>query len=364
MYTAFLERTQRSIDSLRRHLATSEAVRAAIYERKLNCKAETPCFDQPFTIESAPDRLEWRVIDHCAAVTRIYAIYEQFAQEMIREHLSLLQMHFAFAELPECLRTSYRRGLAEILEKKDGPRYGHLDLQDLIKQYGSALSGKDYQLEPAAMLMQEQNLRFPELNRLFAACGIENIDTWIEKHRSLTAFFQKGGRLAGSAEHEMKELIEYRNDAAHGSINVDELPGLDYLFEFCDFVSAICEALSERVQLTGLEHLLKGGRAQQRGRASECLKNGMVLIGAVTGNFKVGDTIFLCGNDYCVSRSIQGLQIDDVAHSEVSLANPKEVGFAIDKPGRKNASIVMLNSTYPAPVEAPSEIGDAMVSPN
>ena len=290
MYTAFLERTQRSIEAVKRHIATSEVFRSAIHDGALICKSETPCFSQLLlSVEAAPDRIEWRVIDHCAAVTRIYAIYEQFAQEMIREHLSLLQVHIAFADLPERLKTSYRRGLAAILEKKEGPRYGHLNLPALIAQYDRALSGNPYVLEPLALLMQEQNLRLPELMRLFADCGIADVDMWIEKHSTIRAFFAKHGRVGASAEHEMAELIKYRNDAAHGSISVDELPGLDYLFEFCDFVSAICEALSERAQLTGLNCLIDCGSAAQRGTVNECIKSGLVLIGEVAGHSVTAD---------------------------------------------------------------------------
>lgn len=354
MYTAFLERTQRGIDSLKKHLATSDALRAAIYEGVLTCKDETPCFRQPlFSMEAAPDRLEWRLIDHCTAVTRIYAIYEQFAQEMVREHLSLLQAHVAFQDLPECLRNSYRKGLAEILGKKDGPRYGNLNLKDLIAQYDRALSGKPYILEPVAMLMQEQNLRLPELRRLFAACDIVNVDVWIEKHRCVKEFFKTDGRLAGSAEHEMIELIGYRNDAAHGSINVDELPGLDYLFEFCDFVSAICEALSERVQMTGLERLIASGHAEQRGKVSECLKSDMVVIANVSGDFKVGDTIYLCSDVFCMARTIINIQVNGINKLDVSLVEEAELGFAIDKPGRNRATVITISPAPSTVVDIP-----------
>ncbi len=353
MYAAFLERTQRSIEALKRHIATSEAVRSAIHEGELICKGETRCFNQPLlSAEAAPERLEWRVIDHCAAVTRIYAIYEQFAQEMVREHLSLLQTHVSFADLPDGLKSSYRRGLAEILEKKDGPRYGHLNLSDLIGQYDRALQGKPYLLEPLAMLMQEQNLRLPELKRIFTGCGIADVDSWIEKHRCIRAFFDKDRRLGASAEHEMVELIEYRNDAAHGSINIDDLPGLDYLFEFCDFISAVCEALSERAQLIGLECLIDSGAAEPRGKVSECIKSNRVLISEVTGAFTVGDIIYLCGDEYCMARSIMSLQIEGIDHPKVSLTEPTELGFAINEPGRKKARIITINPPTPVPVEA------------
>lgn len=174
----------------------SEAFRSALHEGQLTCKAETLCFHQPsLSFEAAPDRIDWRIIDHCAAVTRLYAIYEQFAHETIREHLSLVQKHKAFTSLPDGIQGAYRRGIAEILNKKDGPRYGHLNLSDLILQYGNALSGKDYVLEPLAMLIQEQNLRLSELTRIYADCGIINVSSWIEKHSKIEEFFAAGDRL-------------------------------------------------------------------------------------------------------------------------------------------------------------------------
>lgn len=344
MYTAFLERTQQSIEALKQHLATSEAMRSAIQNNSLSCGGGPPCFNLPSLLSaSAPDRLEWRKIDHCAAVTRIYAIYEQFAHEMIREHLALAQSHLAFPDLPNELIKSYRNGIATILEKKDGPRYGHLSLLDLIEQYHLGLSNEEYTLEPLALLNHEQNLRLPELARLFAACGMPSIDTWIKKYRSLQEFFDTAERLSGSAEHEMLELIKYRNEAAHGSINVDDILGLDYLYEFCDFVAVICEAISEFVQLKGLDLLIAGGAADFRGKVDECIKADRVLIGTMTGNFRIGDTIYLCGETYSVPREILNLQLEDADRSHVALSEPTEIGLEIDKWGRKKATVVMIH---------------------
>ena len=104
MYSAFLQRARASIISIKSHLKTSEGLRSAIYDKTFVCKAQTPCFDLTL-LSDAPDRLEWRIIDHCAAVTRLYAIYEQFAHEMGREHLNILQVHFKFGELPELVQT-------------------------------------------------------------------------------------------------------------------------------------------------------------------------------------------------------------------------------------------------------------------
>ena len=103
--------------------------------------------------------------------------------------------------------------------------------------------------------MQEQNLRLPELQRFMSACGIDGTSSWIEQHRSVKSFFSSGDRLTASAESQLVELIKYRNDAAHGSIDISDILHQNVLIEFCEFVDVLCEALTERVQLSGLKLL-------------------------------------------------------------------------------------------------------------
>ena len=353
MYNAFLLRTKETITALGKHIQTSDRFRAAVFDEKLKCPSETPCFDPSLgSTETAPDRLEWRIIDHCAAVTRLYAIYEQFAHEMVREHLSLLQGRLSFSDLPEPIRSSYRLGIAKILDKKEGPRFADLDLAQLISGYDRALNGKEYKLEPRAILMQEQNLRLPELHRFMGACGIDGVAAWIEKHQAIKDFFASDDRLTASAESELAELIKYRNDAAHGSIDISDILHVNVLIEFCDFVSAVCEALAERIQLAGLNSLKLRNHVKERGKVTEALKDGMVAIGAMTGAFRVGSTAYLCGEAYCIERSIVSLQLEGVPHEEVNLASATELGMMFNAPGKKNAVIMMVE-----PHQAPEEAG-------
>lgn len=343
MYNAFLQRTKETINALGKHIRTSDRFRAAVFDNSLTCTAGTPCFDPMLaSTEAAPDRLEWRVIDHCAAVTRIYAIYEQFTHEMIREHLSLLQSRLAFSDLPLPIQSSYRLGIARILDKKDGPRYADLDLLELIGGYDKALHGLGYKLEPRAMLMQDQNLRLSELNRFMCACGVDGMAAWIEKHRLVVDFFASDDRLSGSAESQMAELVKYRNDAAHGSIDIGDILHPNGLIEFFEFVSCVCEAIAERVQLSGLQSLKLSNHAQERGKIAESLRGGTVAIGEMTGQFEVGSTIYLCGENYCLERSITSIQLEGVPHERINLTVATEIGLMLDAPGRKNAVIMTV----------------------
>lgn len=332
----------------------------------LQCSAITPCFDLSLgSTEMAPDRLEWRIIDHCAAVTRIYAIYEQFMHEMIREHLSLLQSKISFADLPDPIQSTYRVGIAKILDKKDGPRFGDLNLRQIISGYHNALSGEDYNLEPRAMLMQEQNLRLPELQRFMSACGIDGVATWIEQHRAVTAFFANGGRLTGSAASELVELIKYRNDAAHGSIDISDILHPNVLVEFCEFADAVCQAVAERVQLAGLKSLEAHNHVRVNGKVTEVLKGGMVSIGRMIGPFKINSAVYLCGDNYCLERKVISLQLEGVPHQRVDLSVATELGMMFDAPGKKNAAVMTFQASSTNDVtnsgssDIPPDEGDA-----
>jgi hypothetical protein len=343
MYNAFLERTQDAISALRRHIHASDRFRTAVFGRTLRCEAASPCFDRELSsIEAAPNTTEWRIIDHCAAVTRIYSIYEQFAHEMIREHLSLLQRRLAFDELPEKIRLSYRGGIAKILEKIGGPRYAAIDVTQLIAGYHDALSGNSYIIEPQAMLMQEQNLRLPELDRFMRACGIDDVSLWIETHPAVEAFFATGGTLNGTPATEMAALIDYRNDAAHGSIDVGDILHINVLTEFCDFVGAVCAALAERVQLAGLRSLEPHGHVVAHGKIIQSLKDGAVAIGQISGAVEVGSTVYLCGQNYCFERTVTSLQIEGKQLENIDLPMPTEVGIMFNGTFKKNGKILTL----------------------
>ncbi len=343
MYGAFLDRTHNAISALKKHLQTSERFRTALLDNALACSTGGACFNPELADPAlAPDRVEWRILDHCAAVTRIYAIYEQFIHEMVREHLTLLQARIKYAELPQAVRTSYRAGVAKIIDKIDGPRFGEIDLSSLVKGYSDALVGESYSLEPRAMLMQEQNLRLPELQRFLAACGVEGVNYWIDRHRSVKAFFEVGGRTSESAQSEMAELIKYRNDAAHGSIDITDILHVNGLIEFCDFVQAICDSVAELMQLAGLRLLEAQQQVHVGGKVTESLKGGLVAIGTMGGAFRVGETVYLCGRDYCLERSILSLQLENVDHISIDLDPAAVLGMRLNAPGRKGAVLKRL----------------------
>lgn len=327
MFGGSVARLRERVSAVQKQLRASEKLRAAAAGSPI-CNQTVACDRSVAIVTEVPDPTEWRVIDHCSAVTRLYALYEQFAHEMLREHLSLLEQRRLFTELPPAFQTAYRSGVARILEKKDGPRYQRIALADLIAEFQKALAGvSGYRLEPLALIVHDQNLRLSALTGLYRQSGVENLDAWIAGHPEMQEFF-KQDRLHANAETELKALVEYRNDAAHGAMAVSDVLSIDALCELGDFIVVLCSVLSERVQQVALHDGCDGGHSLDCGEVSETFKDGHVAIASVTGTFAVGGSIYLSNDVRCVERRIQSIQLAGIDQASFTAQQAVELGFA------------------------------------
>jgi hypothetical protein len=344
MFRGAVARLEGSAAAVKQQLQTSERLRNALGQEPKICEASAQCSAVQELSRDPPESVEWRVIDHCSAVTRLYALYEQFAHEMLREHLSLIEKQFLFTELDAGFQNAYRVGVAKILEKKDGPRYEEIVLGDLVGEFHKAVSGqKGYRLEPQALLIHEQNLRLSVLETLYQKCGINGLTEWVANHPRMIEFFSASDRMHSGAETELKSLIEYRNDAAHGGLTVDDVLSVDTLCEFADFVSVLGSVLAERIQCTALKNGVSGGRVRECGVVDETYKSGMIAVATVTGKFSVGATIYLMSNVQCTERSIESIQLEGEDRKVIEVNDAVQLGFGLDGRAKELQQVLQFN---------------------
>jgi hypothetical protein len=112
-------------------------------------------------IQDIPKVIEWRVYDHCAVVTRLYAIYERFVEDLVRDWLVLLPGLFSrYSELEETIRNTSQIGVERLLLDLRKNRYKHLSIEEVIRGlFHGATDETEYELLPDAFLFHEQNLR-------------------------------------------------------------------------------------------------------------------------------------------------------------------------------------------------------------
>lgn len=347
MFDELIKTVSVKISTVRAMIKTNDRLRAIVFgddiiKQKLDDNAEFTAL-----IEGIPSEREWRVYDRCAVVTRLYAIYERFVEALISDWLRLLpELVSDYSDLGEKIKNTHREGIGRLLLDLNKNRFKNLSLEKVIQGLFSGITGTEkYELLPDAFLLHEQNLRKEVLEKLFADAGIENAWKWVVNHREIKKFVEdvRGGQ--NTAEGELKQLIDYRNDAAHGS--VDEILGTQELLDLGDFVEALCKALAELVTYQVILQQISIGQAREIGKITEWFKKSKAAVAKVKEiTFTVGESIFLIlfndKSSYCYLGKIESIEINDISKNKVEITSETEVGLKFDTEAREGMSLYVI----------------------
>lgn len=297
-------------------------------------------------LQDIPKAREWRIYDHCAVVTRLYAIYESFVEELLRDWLILLpEIYPRYLDLQETIRNTHQVGVGKILTELKKNKYEHLSPEKVMQGlfYGNT-GEKEYELLPDAFLIQEQNLRREPLERLFANAGILKAWVWVEKHRAIKYFLEEIKGNQNTAEGELNEFISYRNDAAHGF--PDDILGASALLELCDFVDALAQALAELVTYEFIKCKKSIGQIKEIGKITEWFKKpnaGVAVVEEI--KLSVGNKLFLVNEDTscCYLVAITSLQVNDSPVNNLQTTTGMEVGLKFDLSAKKGLRLYQLD---------------------
>lgn len=329
------------IDSATAYIRTSRSLREILEELKPE-DAVTDIGARLSTLKgTAPTSQQWKILDHCAAVGRIYALFEQFVEGIISEWLSFRSRGYSYSDMPPSLQNAYNAGIATVLSEIDKVRFDHINREDIVGEYYKFISGdRDYKLFGDCISYHANNLRWDDLGELTNRCGLEGFQSWMSNHRSLFDHFGAKRKIDELARSALKNLVQYRNDAAHGSISIDEILGADEIIENANLVLAISTAMNEYFNHSALSLMVSDGRASKIGVVTENLRDNIIVANIEGASIKLGDGIIITTDRTISSCSILSIQIDDVDHEHAIIANPREVGLKLSEPAPHRANLI------------------------
>lgn len=389
MFSSFTARLRAEVETVKRVIETDDRLRTLVFRQptalSIEPVAEPPVSDSPTTESTAitgasdaampsfnlqaldeirrgaPSRVSWQVHDHCAAFTRLYAVYEEFIRDLVSEYLRLVPVLYEkYAELPENMTTQHRLGIAQILLKlgKEGP-YRDLDETKIIGDLAHGLGGGiSYKLLPGAFLIDPQNYRHTVLVKLFGYLGIKDCWTWVERHPLVTEYVERERDSNETAATVLHDFVEYRNEAAHG--NVTETVSIEEQKSIADCILVVCEALAQLVMMQVIPRREKLGQVTQVGDVIHKFSNCTVGVRTRAGTLAVGDELIVVQRYACYAVSVRSIQTKDTPHERLEVVDNQEIGLRLSLSAKEGARLVRLRDeslgTPPEPTrEPPSE---------
>ncbi len=344
MFQELLNTVKVKTSTVRALIQTNERLREIVFGRGSVTRQESDeDTELSVLIKGVPGVTDWRVYDHCAVVTRLYAIYERFVENLITDWVRLLPSIFPrYVDLEETIQNTHRTGVGRLLCDLKKNRFEHLSIDQVVQGLFRGVTGEEeYALLPDAFLLHEQNLRKGVLEQLLAGAGIQNAWAWVEKHRAVKHFLEV--RVSeNTAEGELNELITYRNEAAHGAV-IDNFLGSNALLELCEFIETLCQALAELVTYQVIEQQKSIGQVREIGRITEWFKKSRAAVAKVEETtLSVRGSLFLVGEAYCQLATIESIRIDDVDQETVKTTSGMEVGLKFDVDAREGLRLYMV----------------------
>ncbi len=299
--------------------------------------------------EEFPPQSRWRIFEHCAAVTRLYAILEQCVGELVRAWLDDLPSVVPdYPSLGSSFEGAHRRGVAWVLQNIDHNRNKHLLSETICREFADAVSGiPKFKILPEAFLHENKTLKMDRISELLAWLCIQDGWVWLSSHGAVTRYLQvtRGGET--TCEAELRTFISYRNDAAHGSPN--EVLGFGPLMDCAEFISVLCEALCEQFDWNRV-HLLKQHKSYQPlGTVTEVFQRSRAVIALISNaTISVGQSVAIVGPRLYKESPIISIQDNDESIQTVAIDGEQELGLQFDWLPPKNCELFSLESVESA----------------
>ncbi len=328
MSSVLLGKLQEDFKALKRAVVIHDDIRNVLFGEQAVLTAN------PFLValrSECPAKLEWQVIDHCASITRLYALYEQFIEEIIREHVDFLpDVYPKYSDLPECIRRQHRTGAGQILQKwsSTSPAYAHLAETTIAGGLVDGLrAAPQYRLLKDAFLLDPENYRSNALDKLFRLIGFENTIGFIQKHPDVVEFISDRFGDQATINGTLDQFVQYRNEAAHGSVN--SILSSAELLVYVDFVSVVCKAITDMVLRRVLKLKIDVGHCERLGVVIREFSNQISGVRCDVANWQVGEHVAALKPGIPGSASsvtIISLESDRIPASNLVTSSSQEIG--------------------------------------
>lgn len=341
-------------DRLRQDIETFKHVMDAHDHARTSYDAPPAALDPWAGIRAtAITKTGWHIYDHCAAFTRLYAIYATYVDELIEEYLRILPtLYVTYDQLPRPIVVQHRLGLGLILGKLgEGGAYNHLNERDLITTLSHGLTGgTPYKLIKHAFLTDRQNYRLEVLGRLLGYLGIDNAAQQLSNNRALTSFLETTKPETTTVQSELDQFVKRRNEAAH--TDVSDIVATEEVRKTADFILHLGQALAEVISYAIIRRRHTLGHFPHLGVVERTYHQGMVVISQLKPcMIRVGDQLAIVRGGNLHLATVTGLQRDDVDQELVLLTAQAEIGIRLDRKTTEGATIHALREQQTAPYQ-------------
>ena len=281
---------------------------------------------------------------YTVSIISLYGLVERLVDGLVSGYIvQLSRFTKAFEKLPDDVKNNhlpYSLALADAVIK-DKFRTGTSNETIIANLYSCLSAPNDYKLNGAAFSLHRGNVTLSRITEMLNGAGVKQhlnrvvhtptFSRYLVKCDPERDFDKLTDEESKLLLEPISELVERRNEIAHGVVLVDSLESIKILKERCAFVRAYAVGLYELLMHEAMHHAAVIGVAQPLGQPIEVYDHKIVCFG-VACNLAIGDLIFSLTPDALNpirSSEVLNLQINRIDQSEINTDIPLQFGVQV-----------------------------------
>lgn len=291
--------------------------------------------------------IDKRIFEYKAAIISLYGLLERFIEVWIKEYLDAISNIISeYTQIDEKIREQHFElsiRLITTLISRENAKYQHLTKEDVLRKLNECIVNPlAYKINTEAFVLLSGNLKHNKIVELFNKLSID-LNNGLKTNQTLIDYFkdeQISENIANlktdSLYNRINELVDRRNEIAHGSEAVDNILGYSVFEEYIQFLEKYCQAIFEILS----EEIIKQEsvhKFQKIEKVIRVINNHILAFEIEKYEIKIGDKIIVkTAEGRFFKKTILEIQKDNIRYDHIIIDEKTKIAVSVDPKIKKN----------------------------
>ena len=246
-------------------------------------------------------RTDKRIFEYKASIISLYGLLEKYVELWIKEYLdSLSNVVPEYNKIDQKIRDNHFElslKLINTITSRETAKYQHFTKEEVLKKLNDCIvNPTKYQINTDAFVLLSGNLKHNKIVELFNKLNLDLNDELLKNEELKNEIGLNQNTISRIEKdilyNKINDLVERRNQIAHGSEEVDDILSISELEPYIQFLEKYCQAIFQ----TLFEQVIKNESIHTFQKVENVIKifgNKVLAFAIENYTIKVGDMLII-----------------------------------------------------------------------
>jgi hypothetical protein len=296
-------------------------------------------------------RTDKRIFEYKASIISLYGLIEKYIEIWIKEYLdSLSNVVPEYNKIDQKIRDNHFElslKLINTITSRETAKYQHFTKEEVLKKLNDCIvNPTKYQINTDAFVLLSGNLKHNKIVELFNKLNLDLNDELLKNEELKNEIGLNQNTISRIEKdilyNKINDLVERRNQIAHGSEEVDDILSISELEPYIQFLEKYCQAIFQ----TLFEQVIKNESIHTFQKVENVIKifgNKVLAFAIENYTIKVGDMLIIQtkeGRFY--KKPILTIELNNQREPEFTITEKTKIAVSVDYKIKDNHTFYII----------------------